>query len=99
MVRVIEISIAALADFDHLYDLIAKHNPKSAATTLRRLDEAIHLLIEQPRMGRSYRHGRLRLRVLIHRDYLVFYRERPGVIDILRVLHGKQNIPDILDEL
>jgi plasmid stabilization system protein ParE len=31
--------------------------------------------------------------------YLVFYRERPGVIEIVRVIHGRRNIPDILDEL
>jgi plasmid stabilization system protein ParE len=30
---------------------------------------------------------------------LVFYRERPGVIEIVRVIHGRRNIPDILDEL
>jgi len=99
MTRVIELSAAALVDFDRVYDIIAKNNSKAAANMLRRLDAVIHLLIEQPRMGRAYRHGRHRLRVLIHRDYLVFYRERPGVIQVVRVLHGKQDIPDILDEL
>ena len=99
MARVIELSAAALADFDHIYDLNAKHNPRAAASLLRRLDTAIQLLIEQPGMGRAYRHGHHRLRVLVHRDYLVFYRERLGIIYIVRVLHGKQNIPDILDEL
>jgi toxin ParE1/3/4 len=92
-------STAALADFDALYDLLAKNNPSAAANTLRQLDAAIHLLIERPRMGRIYSHARIRLRVLIHRDYLVFYRERSGAIEIVRALHGKQNIPDILDEL
>jgi plasmid stabilization system protein ParE len=37
--------------------------------------------------------------LLTHGDYLVFYRERPGVIEIVRVIHGRRNIPDILDEL
>jgi hypothetical protein len=35
----------------------------------------------------------------MHDDYLVFYRERPGVIEIVRAIHGRRNIPDILDEL
>jgi toxin ParE1/3/4 len=92
-------SRAALADFDHLYDFIAKRNKRAATRVLRSLDAAIQLLADQPRMGRTYQHKRIQLRLLIHGDYLVFYRERPGVIDLVRVLHGNQNIPDILDEL
>ena len=37
--------------------------------------------------------------MLTHGDYLVFYRESSGVIEIVRVAHGRRNIPDILDEL
>jgi plasmid stabilization system protein ParE len=37
--------------------------------------------------------------LLVHGDYLVFYRERSGIIELVRVLHGKQNVGDILDEL
>ncbi len=59
MARVIKLSRAALGDFDSIYDLIAKHNPSAAARVLRGLDAAIQLLIEQPRMGKRYRHGRL----------------------------------------
>lgn len=99
MAYVILPSRAALADFDHLYDGIAKHNKRAAAKVLRSLDTAIQRLADHPQMGRPYRHKRIRLRLLIHGDYLVFYRERPGVIELVRVLHGKQNVPDILDEL
>jgi toxin ParE1/3/4 len=99
MAQVILPTRAALADFDHLYDFIAKHNKRAAAKVLRSLDAAIQLLADQPRLGRPYRHGKHRLRLLVHGDYLVFYRQRPGVIELIRVLHGKQNAPDILDEL
>jgi toxin ParE1/3/4 len=90
---------AALADFDDIYDYIARDNPRAAAQVLRSLDESIQLLSDQPKMGKVFRHRRLRLRLLTHDDYLVFYRERPGVIEIVRVIHGRRNIPDILDEL
>jgi hypothetical protein len=30
---------------------------------------------------------------------MVFYRERPGVIELVRVLDGRRNVPDILDKL
>ena len=48
---------------------------------LRSLDESIQLLADQPKLGKVFRHRRLRLRLLTHGDYLVFYRERPGVIE------------------
>jgi toxin ParE1/3/4 len=99
MVRRIEPSREALADFDAIYDYIAKENPRAAARLLRSLDRAIQRLVEQPKLGRVYRHGNHRLRLLIHGSYLVFYRERPGVISLVRVLDGRRNIADILDEL
>jgi toxin ParE1/3/4 len=99
MPRRIELSRTALADFDALYDYIARENPRAAADVLRALDHSIQLLADQPKLGRIYRHRRLRLRLLTHGNYLVFYRERPGVIEIIRVIHGRRNIPDILDEL
>ena len=99
MARAIEVSESALTDFDGIYDFIANYNPRAVAKVLRNLDVAIQRLANQPRLGRPYRQGRHRLRLLAHGDYLVFYRERPGVIDLVRVLHGKQNISDILDEL
>ena len=99
MPRRIELTRAALADFDDIYDYIARDNPRAAAQALRSLDESIQLLSDQPKMGEVFRHRRLRLRLLTHNDYLVFYRKRPGVIEIVRVIHGRRNIPDIPDEL
>jgi toxin ParE1/3/4 len=81
MPRRIELSRAALADFDELYDYIARDNPRAAAQVLRSLDASIQLLADQPKLGKVFRHRRLRLRLLTHDDYLIFYRERPGVID------------------
>ena len=99
MPRRIELSRAALADFDAVYDYISRDNPRAAEQVLRSLDQSIQLLADQPKLGKVYRHRRLRLRLLVHGDYLVFYRERPGIIEIVRVINGRRYIPDILDEL
>jgi toxin ParE1/3/4 len=99
MPRRIDLSRAALVDFDNIYDYIARDNPRAAAKVLRSLDESVQLLADQPKLGKVFPHRRLRLRLLTHGDYLVFYRERPGVIEVVRVIHGRRNIPDILDEL
>jgi plasmid stabilization system protein ParE len=66
---------------------------------LRSLDRSIQLLADQPKLGKVFRRRRLRLRLLTHGDHLAFYRERPGIIEIVRVIHGRRNIPDILDDL
>ena len=97
MRRRIEISRAALADLDGIYDYIAKDNPRAAADVLRELDGSIQLRADQPKLGRKYLDRRLRL--LPHGNYLIFYRERPGTIEIVRVIDGRRNITDILDEI
>ena len=97
--RRIEPTRAALADFDAIYDHIAKENPRAAEDILRDMDHAIQRLVQQPKLGRIYRSRQLRFRLLVHGHYLIFYRERPGVIELVRVLDGRRNIPDILDEI
>jgi plasmid stabilization system protein ParE len=44
MPRRIELTRSALADFDDIYDYIARDNPPAAAQVLRSLDESIQLL-------------------------------------------------------
>jgi plasmid stabilization system protein ParE len=48
MPRRIELTRAALADFDDIYDYIAHDNPRADAQVLRSLDESIQLLADQP---------------------------------------------------
>jgi plasmid stabilization system protein ParE len=54
MPRRIEPSRAALADFDALYDYVARDNPRAAAQLLRKLDRSIQLLADQPKLGGSF---------------------------------------------
>ena len=63
MPRLIELSEAALADFDGIYDHIAKYSPRAAAKVLGHLDTAIQRLADQPRMGQVFRYRRHRLRL------------------------------------
>jgi plasmid stabilization system protein ParE len=44
---------AALADFDAIYDYIARDNPRAAAQALRSLDRSIQLLADQPKLGKA----------------------------------------------
>jgi plasmid stabilization system protein ParE len=49
MPRRIEVSRAALADFDEIYDYIARDNERAAAQVLHSLDWSIQLLVDQPK--------------------------------------------------
>jgi plasmid stabilization system protein ParE len=62
----IEPSRAALADFDAIYDYVARDNPRAAAEVLRALDQSIQLLASQPNLGRVFCHRRLHLRLPTH---------------------------------
>jgi plasmid stabilization system protein ParE len=54
MPRRIEPSRAALADFDAIYDFIARDNPRAAAEVLRALDQSIQLLASQPKLNSEW---------------------------------------------
>jgi plasmid stabilization system protein ParE len=100
MPRRIEPTAAALADFDDIFEQLARRRtPAKAAEVLRKLDHAIQYLADQPQLGRPYPQRGRALRVLTHGEYLVFYEDLPGVIVLVRVLNGRRNIPDLLTDL
>ena len=58
----------------------------------------IRLLVHHPSMGRARDELAPDLRSLPtvdYPDYLIFYRRARGYIDIVRVLHGSQNLPSL----
>lgn len=71
---------------------------------LAAVEEAAKRLLEAPGVGakRSFRHPSLQdLRMQPVRGFerhLVFYRERDDGIEIVRVLHGARDIPNVMDE-
>ncbi|WP_307730433.1 type II toxin-antitoxin system RelE/ParE family toxin [Chroococcus sp. FPU101] len=50
-------------------------------------------------LGRSYNHFKPSLRGLsLMNGYIIFYRVNNGVIEILRVVNGRQDIEALFDE-
>lgn len=91
-------------EIDALADYIAQDNPAAAFRFLDAVRKTFDLIGEQPGIGsRRYAHLPMMegLRVWPVADFekhLVFYIERPGHIDVLRVLHGARDIPAALGE-
>jgi len=93
------ISEAAAADLDTIWLYVAEQGGVDAADRLiDAIMAGIRLLADHPGMGRSRGDLAPGLRGLPtpdYRDYLIFYRRARGYIDIVRVLHGSQNLPNL----
>ncbi|HEX8873071.1 MAG TPA: type II toxin-antitoxin system RelE/ParE family toxin [Nitrosospira sp.] len=95
----IRIRPRASSDIDDLADYIAQENLDAAIRFLDALQNTLELICGQPRLG-SLRYAHLPmlegLRVLAvtgFGNHLVFYIERSGHVDVLRVLHSARDIP------
>ena len=91
------ITAHARTDLHEIHSHIAKDNPEAARRFIKRLREKARLLSEVPGMGRSraedLRHGLFSFPV---GEYILFYREQPGGIVLVRVIHGSRDLPALL---
>jgi toxin ParE1/3/4 len=85
----LSISGDALRDMISIHAYIAQDNPPAAARTARRLDNACMGLCDFPHIGRPGRVLGTRELVSV-RPYVIVYRLRPGVVEIVRIWHAAQ---------
>jgi len=72
---------------------IAVDEPAAAHLVVRRIRDAVALLSKQPAMGRPGRLTGTREILVPNTRYLIPYRLRHGVIEILRVFHSSRRPP------
>ena len=88
-------STDAVADLRSLYDFIAKDDPEAAKRMVLRVVAAVEqLLPEHPSIGRPGRVPGTRELPIAGTPYVVPYRVKEGVLQILRVYHGARRWPD-----
>lgn len=78
---------SALAELDHIYEHIARANPKAAAQVFIRIRRATRQLAEFPRAGRPGHVEGTREVVVSSLPYLVIYRVTDNSVEIIRVVH------------
>jgi toxin ParE1/3/4 len=87
-------TLPAAGDLTQICDYIEK---RSSGATARRvalsISEGVSFLAKFPHKGRNGRHPDTRELVLSGLPYVVVYRLRTDVVEILRVLHGAQEWP------
>jgi toxin ParE1/3/4 len=80
-------------DPETLYTAVAEENPSAALDLLTRIDTVVPRLGEFPSMGRPGRVTGTRELVVDGTPYILPYRVRNRVVQILRVLHGARRWP------
>ena len=84
----------AADDLERLHAYIAKDNPEAGASEVGEVVEAVKHLGDYPASGRP---GRVPgTRELVISRYIVAYRVKDGVVQILRILHAARKWPESL---
>lgn len=95
----------AKADLVDQFAYIAEDNLDAGHRFLVAAEETIQLLCEMPGIGQlRYDISNPRLvglrsrRIPGFENYLIFYRSIEGSIEIIRVMHGARDLPNVLEE-
>jgi|SRR5580658_4989417 toxin ParE1/3/4 len=89
----------ARTDIDQIWIYIAKESRDSADRVIDFISGACNLIRRSPYIGRK-RDNDLGagMRSYPSGNYLIFYRVKSGTVRVVRVLHGKRDIPAVLRE-
>jgi toxin ParE1/3/4 len=82
-------------DLIDIWTYVAKDNLAAADRVLDRIDEVCGLVAANPASGPSRPDLAEGLRYFVAGGYLVIYREAPGGVEIVRVVHGARHLSDL----
>jgi toxin ParE1/3/4 len=89
----------AQADLSEIWDYYAERAGRRRADNIvRGISDALRLMEDQPFAGRARDAVRPGLRSITARSYVIFYRMRDDVGEIVRILHGRRDLDDIFAE-
>jgi addiction module RelE/StbE family toxin len=81
---------------EDIYERIAADNPTAARRMIERIRAAVTRLAASPALGRPGRVAGARELVIPRTPYIVPYRVKGDVVQIITILHGAQRWPDRL---
>jgi toxin ParE1/3/4 len=92
------ISTQAAQDIENIWKYVAPNNLKAANRLFDTLRESFPKLAKFPQMGRERSELAPFLRSFPVKNYLIFYRPIDEGIEIVRILHGSQDIETIFQD-
>ncbi|HVH82651.1 MAG TPA: type II toxin-antitoxin system RelE/ParE family toxin [Stellaceae bacterium] len=81
---------------EDIYEWIAADNPAAAGRMITRIRAAVERLAIMPGLGRPGRISGTRELVISGTPYIVPYRAKDDIVQIITILHGAQRWPDRL---
>ena len=88
-------SLQAHQDMDEIVEYISRDNPDAADQWLSLVHEKCSLLSKHPRIGRNRSDLRNGLRSFAIGNYVIFYTPARRSIEVVRVLHGARDLPEL----
>ncbi len=79
-------------DLDSIWNFIAVDDAQAAERQIDRIGKSFQTLIENPQAGRERPELRKHLRRFPVGSYVVFYVPLSDGIEVIRVMHGRQDI-------
>ena len=92
------LSAQARADLDDIWLYIASDNISAADRFIDALITKIQTLAIQPDLGRPRDELAKSLRSLPVGNYVIFYRSMQSVVEVVRVLSGFRDIPELFPD-
>lgn len=93
----VRLSLEASRDLEEIEDYISQDNPDAAIRMILLIREKCALLSKQPGVGRDRSDVMSDLRGFPVGSYVIFYQPANDGIEVLRVLHGARDIPELFD--
>jgi toxin ParE1/3/4 len=90
------ITLQASQDLDEISEYFVSRNIEAGEKLLQLFNEKCARLMQFPNMGKSYAHIRSWLRGVPLDNYIIFYEVLDDEITILRIVSGRQNLPELL---
>lgn len=88
----------AYQDERDIFLTIAEDNPSAAERFLSAIYDAEDRLAEFPMLGRAREDLGPSIRSWTIEPYLIFYAVEPGVVVVLRILHGARDLTELLSD-
>ena len=96
--RAIVWSSVARADLSEIWDYYAgRAGRRQADKIVREISDALRPIEDYPFAGRARDEVRPGLRSITARPYVIFYRMRDDVAEIVRILHGRRDLDRLIN--
>jgi toxin ParE1/3/4 len=90
----LRIADRAQEDLLDIWLYVARDSLAAADRLLKRLETSFGRLLGHPKIGRRRPEFGNEIRSLAVGSYVIFHRAMPATVEIIRVLHGRRDLPE-----